>query len=486
MPRREVQDIRAYWSGVGGGVLFVGALVLMMFLSDGSGGWEGVQVLGIRESVAPEVVVEALERKGLGPVVWEGSQEVELWEGRELGRYRLRDLPSRLDPADPRYDPYLSWLPSMFEGRVGGEVVSLLYVPQRHGALWFLFEVLPVLRAFPGKVVLMGQGWPVRFFLAGVFLGLLVWWAWGRWGVWAVAGGVGWVVVVGTGGVGMVPAAASGMVSFLLLLPPVAEVMERGVLWGWRWEEWGGVVWWGVIHLTVVVGWAVFIGSWAVVSALLVECGVVGMMIAYFTWWRSRLSHRVFRPVPLRRRTRTDSGRNLPRWGWGLLLLICATIAAGAGLAGDEVEIPLPGEGPWWQGADGYLAHRAFQEGFLFNVPFELPTQGTTVTLPRYRVVGNEVVREEVVVLVFDAAWFRRVEDLSPNRLEHLFLGTGRNVSFVPSQLTVQWRWPVQAAGLLILLLLLLPEILKRGAGLTFETRYGMRAAIRKEGRQVA
>jgi hypothetical protein len=121
------------------------------------------------------------------------------------------------------------------------------------------------------------------------------------------------------------------------------------------------------------------------------------------------------------------ASRFAPLAPWVALLVVgapyLATLLPSAGVDGVPQPVPLSGHDhvdfEALQAVDrasssglvdlsDYLAHRAYQEGFVYGAEYGLPAEGEALYLSRFSREGESTVREREVVLRFDREWLEK------------------------------------------------------------------------------
>jgi hypothetical protein len=202
------------------------------------------------------------------------------------------------------------------------------------------------------------------------------------------------------------------------------------------WEEGKSELLWSLLVLGGT--WALVLGlypgvSFEVLGSILVSSlGVtvwtavsVGMMVSR----RKRQDHRLFVPVSMRRRppALSAASRFAPLAPWVALLVVGAPYLATLVPSGDVRGVPRPAPVSGHERVDfealqavdraspsglvdlsDYVAHRAYQEGFVYGAEYGLPAEGEALYLSRFSRVGETTVRDREVVLRFDREWLEK------------------------------------------------------------------------------
>ncbi|MFW6338216.1 MAG: hypothetical protein ACOC25_04755 [Alkalispirochaetaceae bacterium] len=360
----------------------------------------------------------------------------------ELQGVTVRELPERLDPEDPRLDPYLRSLPHFFTVRRGEERYHLLLIDRDRsprsllahlrsrlgggvhrgwpatGEDWIFVDALGANSVLIGGLFLLWAGGVLFFFrsnwLAGVPLLL------------------SFLPAVATGAPGTV---AAGLLLFALLhvlkscrreLRLREEKSYRRVLWALRVPDIIPAGWSllsvGILLLAAGEGGGVAIrvvGSFflALLAILLVLVADYRRYVAYehhpFTA-TSILTRRFGAPQP-------KPGLPGTLWGSGGLLLVVLVsllvppvkappVPAPSGQKLSEVSYEEIA-GLFEEGSGdlpnvaSYVAHRAFQESILYGGTFDVPVVGEEVVLPTYEMVEGRLRESREAVLRFDQQW---------------------------------------------------------------------------------
>ena len=111
--------------------------------------WRGYQTVLVRVGGSVEgAFAGALDRLGPG-VVSAGTTTVDFYDFSGMARVRLSDLPRRLDPQDPRRDPYMDRMAGYFTVTTGEADWRAAYIPARSSSLALFLRLRELLGA-PG------------------------------------------------------------------------------------------------------------------------------------------------------------------------------------------------------------------------------------------------------------------------------------------------------------------------------------------------
>ncbi len=391
--------------------------------------WRGYLTLLVRKGIDP---AEAMERAGMRAWVDAKRARVAFTVFSGLETVSAAQLDSRLDPLDPRFDPYMRSLAAWFEAGGGW---SLVYVRLDRPAP---LAVIGLLARMPGY----GRQWRI--------------------GDWAPATGLASVVVAvslvlcaglgrirGRGGIAALAAAAAGwaprlaggdpsdLAAFLLLsaawMPAIPEALDtaRAFLirpgdtrgpWLPRFALFGAALAFAIVARTVT--------GQPVVSLLILACAFpagAAAAAALERGSRAFTQHSVFRPLRLSAQREPDLPFAVRLRGLLPLLLALPIVAFGL-LPGPGARVPAPQRLPgarayswpvlqrlWTEGtASGlpdmadYVVHVAYQEALAYGRPYGFPTGDVVVAAFVPGRDPGRIERREQVVVRYDDAWLAR------------------------------------------------------------------------------
>jgi hypothetical protein len=427
--------------------------------------WQGYYTVLVDRAGNTQAVAEAIGRsRGVQAVVSRYTSRVSFNTFGGFGSSTVADLRHRLDPVDPRLDPYLARLSRFFSLRDGDLEWEIFYVRSalpRWRAVGLLAAAAGSLRWASPDFDPWGTG--LRLVLLAAFAAVLA----------VRTRSVGTALVLAVGALPWVAAALVGTYASLLLfvlaaplwlelLPRVEHSMARraGVptaARGARWSGSPGLYFLGPVGLALAAVLLIVVGEGCPLLPLVVPAasGVLLVPLQAVVTLRSsrRPMHPVFRAVPILTRLRRRRPRLERRVVLNLLLLGLAagTLAAVAmehGTGGrPSCYAPAPvagaGAGISWRGLQklaaagspgdpptlaDYLSHRAYQEGLPFGRGYGLPSPGERVAVTYYLAGsgGPELVQTRRVVKRFQVSWLEEtLAAAPPGSVERLLLDQG-------------------------------------------------------------
>ena len=437
--------------------------------------WRGYYTVLLRSSAAAPgsavgegtaaLVQELGARGGVEAVVSRYTAEVSFNTFGGFTTTTVDKIGDRLDPEDPRLDPYLAGIASMFSV---------------HGAegQWEVFYLRSGLARLPARrvlaTVLAGHRWAavdldgwgalIRVLLLLAFGGVLILRCRSRETAVVIAAGMlPWLaaVLIGTYG---------ALLAFFLVMPLWAELVggfgenraraglgatPPGAPRGSRLDE------------RRLPGWAIAVAAGTAAAVLIMRSGAAlvpallpalsGMLLVPLQYVLSSLAslrrfHPVYRRVPILRRLGREgpwlTRRRVLDFVLVALAVAClAAIGLGSGRRELTYYVPTSIDGArepisWAALARlaaarsalepptlaAYLSHRAYQEGLPFGRPYRFPTPGERLLVSRYLPAGQgaEIIRTQRVVKRYQESWL--AETLAappPGSVERLLLDQG-------------------------------------------------------------
>ncbi|MDR1625713.1 MAG: hypothetical protein LBT33_04155 [Spirochaetia bacterium] len=475
--------------------------------------WRGYYTVLLDAKADIGEISKTLAGRGFGDFISAATATVEISDYGRMEELPLPDIQKRLPPGDPRLDAFLKGAPEIFRG-VGqnasenaGESRHILYFPSAASPFALAWRLAPALDGYSWSIVEWHTGRRlVLLFLFCAIVAACVFFHPGLRPA-ALVLALPWLSFLVHGD----PAVfAAGVFAYFALvhltekavacfdgrLPPCGEGRPKSPLKDFLPRSADGAV-----PLAAAACLAGLSGG-GMLPLVPLACGLAGSLALAFLlalhrrYACARREHRLFMPLPIL--PRKWKGKNRARADMAPLVLALCLMAvppvfrasgAGAWL------IPRPQEVPgisgfsrenlrrlWASGPDtgipdfsDYLCHRAFQQGFFYGYPEELPLPDTRITLPRYREEGETIKRTEDTLLTFDEIWYNQeLERAESPGLANLLLRQGA----AKISLETAWRVRMDSAWVLrytlIVALGLLVFVLLR-AGLSLDSALCMK-----------
>ena len=453
--------------------------------------WRGYYTVLVSDLVDPAEVVRTLRSERIGPVLSSVSATVEIQAYDGMATVQVSELDGRLDPLDPRYDPYLRAVSSLFHTGRAGAGYGIYYVPARtgifamHGSLrralsgvpghWFMVEWqrgASILLLFPFVLALGYLVFVMRSSAPAVLLATPA-----------------WAMVALNGGAAGLLIATGSLFSFALLVSVGRDRRKYARFYHLNGDA-AAILYRSVVFFAswIILGGALFVTQRP--SQMLVFVGAVTVTVmaggAAFLQLHLRLSqaqHRLFMPLALSpRRAGVDEERagrvSLVFTGIAIVALLVGSLGGLRGMP----PIPQPGESigsePSFENLEtlwnrspalptlaDYVAHRAFHEGLMYGRSYGLPAKDEIVSLPTYERDGDNLERSERVILVYDESWLNaKLRETGQRDVAALFVTHGGVVGVEMQQtpsLYSSVSHLIQNSALI--LLVLLPFLVARG-----------------------
>jgi len=464
--------------------------------------WPGYATFLVPSSYDLTVLDMALNAAGIESYVGAETTRFGFNDFGSRSTVKLSELESRFDRRDPRLDPYMQSVGNYFQAE--GEAYHVIYLPGDAAALVQSTEtpmqefgipllnadsgapdsvLLPllVLCAIGGATALSGRRSPFVLAAGLPLLAVTV-----RTGdPFAAAAGLLVYLSWAMSYPGVVGALSVGPAAGLLLSP---DTRTRS---GFRAQ----LVYLGtaVVLALVLVLWY---SSQAALGVLLTLVAVGAATVAGVAFERRRVAireHGVFEPIailPRRLRPRRPP-RDIYLAPLGALLVLLLVPAVGS-----EPELSIPAlpqpvnipegtvpdvntpEGSGTVGVDAkhlptiehYLAHRAFQEAFMYGWEFRLLERGEELLIPEYERNNGRIERRDRVAFSFDEAWIAAELDAIRENVhvgvESMLLtaGSPHGVEYRPVRHVYWARSELIRTVIPAVLLLLVPAVVHLGA----------------------
>jgi hypothetical protein len=471
--------------------------------------WRGYYTVLLDAKADIGEISKTLASRGVGDFVSMATASVEISDYDRMEELPLRDIPRRLPPGDPRLDAFLKNAGNLFLG-VGqaasenaGESRHILYFPASANPFALAWKLAPVLEGYSWSIV----EWHTQrriallFLFCGIVAACVYFYPGLRPAVLVLA--LPWLSFLIHGDPAVFASGACAYFALVYLAEKAAACFDSYLLYGkggpgsllkdFLSRSAGGAV-----PLAAAVCLAALSGG-GMLPLVPLACGLSGSLALAVLLALQRRSahgrreHRLFMPLPIL--PRKWKGKNRRRVDMVPLVLALCLMAvplvfrvSGAG-AGAWL-IPRPQDVPgingfsrenlrrlWASGLDtgipdfsDYLCHRAFQQGFFYGYPEELPLPDAKITLPRYREEGGIIKRTEDTLLTFDEIWYNReLEKAEKSGLGNLLLRQG----IAKISLETAWRVRMDSAWvsrytIIVALGLAVFALLRAGLSLNF------------------
>jgi hypothetical protein len=369
-------------------------------------------------------------------------------------------LAARLDPQDPRYDPYLRGLEAYFRNAQEGGSQEVMYIRSDRSPAWLLalFARLPEARGLRLRLLETGPAAALRLALFCAFGALLVARQRGlELRLLSAAAALPWLPVIYFGSALSLLASLALLPVWPALLASVHPFLRERVFAPSRRHQ--GPVGEGLpatsrpgvsraaVRLLppLLAVAALFLllkraGQPLGAAALAGASGLLLLPLLYaaVTLRLAFCQHVPFLPVPILARGQGRS-RGRPGVQTAALLMICVAVLSlpllalwsrleprivpapaaptGADLSWASLEaLSLDSQAGVLPDLADYVSHQAYQEGLAFGRPYTFPSLGERVVIPSFArgPDGQGVVRADRVVLRYPDAWLARTLDNAP------------------------------------------------------------------------
>ncbi|MCA1754767.1 MAG: hypothetical protein LC641_08765 [Spirochaeta sp.] len=468
--------------------------------------WPGHATFLVPVSHDLSKIDSALSLAGIDSYIGAATARFKYNDFGPLSTVKLSDLESRFDRRDPRLDPYMQSVTNYFHAESEGQAYHVIYVPGDAAIL--MNRVEPIMREQGVQFLSADTGTPdsggVPFLVMCAVLGSAF--VSRRRAPFVLAAGL--PLIVATLRTEDPFSAVAGLLFYLTWVMSFPGIMQA----------WGAGLGSGLLsapdtrhgarfrHLVVYMGTAAVVAfvvvlrysPQALLSLVLSVVAVATAAGAELAVEQRRVAvreHGSFEPIAiLPRRLRP---RTLPRELYlaplGALLVVLVVLLVPAANSESTLSIPLlPQPLSTTDGyetvsikrdekqlptIEDYLAHRAFQEAFMYGWDFRLPDIGEVVRIPEFERNNGRIERKDRVVFSFDEDWIAgELDAIGENGtigIESMLQAAGspNGVEYRPVRHVYWARSELIHAVIPVVLLLLVPVALRLAALFpTFDT----------------
>lgn len=417
--------------------LFVLLCTAVFFIdghADDSRLWDEYYTVGVPSGQAESIINEGIF--GEADIVSFYNTSLNFNDFGTMENVALADLSQRFVEGDPRVDPFAEGAANYFHSSdTAGSEWELFYVKNRKSVWDFYFKtrrsagrslndwVFPdfSIKSRLSALILFAVSWLFGIRLAkGLRLP-------------AAAAGVPWMISVVVNGAGMLPAAVSIYIVFILLI----RESYSDVLFYLNYRKVrmrpGIYLHAGAFLIITIASMVVTIRNNLPVIPVLISAaaGFICVFISYSIKSQrvSMQEHRLFFPVCMKSKTSSESyGNKLPETAAAAAAIILIPMFVLFFQEESPIEVPVPQNSAasfssWsWESLEyidktyeglvnsaDLLTHEAYQAGFMFDRAWEFPVQNEELMLGTYVAVNNEIEYRETCILQFTEQWYTSI-----------------------------------------------------------------------------
>ncbi len=488
-------------------MLYPAALARLVLLPiEGVSVWRGYYMLLVSDQVRLAEVEARLSAAGFKAVsAWNARLQFTDFSGSAT--VTVADLLHRLDPSDPRLDPYMEGAGALFFA--GHDHV--IYLKERVGLLATELKVgaaLSGMRWRLGDASTLGQAAGVVLLLLGALLAMTQIKRRRRISLVLAAGLLPWIPLAGTGAALLVICSLFLYTGWALLVDGGLSALDEWMSYR-RFDAKGLIQGAGVTVAALVA--ACLLGSGkpgflvAVGVAFAADLSLGALLAAARSSALRRRAHRLFVPVAVARRPLSAGLERLSIAALACLFLLAQAAPLIGRIDAPAERLPTPiafaGAKGWSESAlarlwreDGsdalpdaasYIAHRAYQASLSFGYPYAFPSPNQQVTLASFKRDGGRILEAPGIVKRLGPGWYSRVmaegDGLTPLFREQLRPTATRLTSLAGRLGLGARRWLLWPLGCFVLV----PLIVLRD-DLTPQMMYGMRSPGSRRKQQAA
>ncbi|MFO8063538.1 MAG: hypothetical protein ACQETQ_01345 [Spirochaetota bacterium] len=411
------------------------------------GGWDGYYTLLVPAAEADEELTASLEEAGFDAVVSRDRSSVKISNYNGVEDVPLDQLEDRLAPMDPRMDPFLSSVGELFQA--GADGTYEVYYLASEAAVGTVRERLDSVFEETTEWELAGTRETRGLLFVTAFLGVAVLLTvCSRRPRTAAAGAaVPWLGFTATAGAGGFVAAAAVYFAWVVFADTGRRYLDHRLQYRASEES----------RRELRYSALVLAGTWALAlglspdrsienlgSVFVSTSGMVawtGILVFALVLRRRRQDHRLFVPVAMRAATPVTSAavRYASTAPWVALIVVAApylaTLLPQQQISAVPQPVPLSefeeiefealhaleqSSSSGLVNVADYIAHRAYQEGFVYGADYGVPDAGSELTVSRYAEGSQGIELDDEVMLRYDDRWLDRTLEDAAQTKEHI------------------------------------------------------------------
>ena len=134
--------------------------------------WKGYTPVLVKNDVPLDSLIEAIKlRIGSKEIISEETAFIAITRFSEIEKIRIKDIEQRLDPEDPRADPYIKNIQKYFKANPGWNVI---FIATDQSPLWFYININNLCREKGYTVVMPGIDFPGKIILLILFVTFII------------------------------------------------------------------------------------------------------------------------------------------------------------------------------------------------------------------------------------------------------------------------------------------------------------------------
>lgn len=401
------------------------------------------------------------------PVLGLENTVVEYFDFNGLKKIPLADVETRFTSFDSRVDPYMAGLKKYFSTKDGK--FSIIYCRSDLSALRMYMHLRRILSEYPNTWTAVDIDWTIRAVLGGMFVLVMAVTIFSipRRRLMVPLLGIPWLPLVLFGPIHAVMIASIFFYASVLTAEYIRLVVREYLNTNSCASTktlliTGGLSWVPVLLFTGFIlrtSRFDFFDVFNVLFAGIASISTITFIIGTIILKKHRQEHTLFFHIPLagRRRLSLRFPRLLPVPVL-LAVIIGTPIFVQRITPSVDTFIPGPGEisvrtadyeslsslgslsdpeEPSLPGITDYLKHRAYQKGWLYKVPYELPVLGGSYSISTFYPADKGIVKENKTVITYDENWYHReLEEGSGTGVLDLLLRQPRFTRVIYKKLT--------------------------------------------------
>ncbi len=480
--------------------------------------WKGYYSILIDDHTGPYRAAEALEKSGFTDLIHKGNSTVRFFSFHSEETVGLSELSERLDPLDPRYDPYMKQLPQFFETSQGMNNYDIYYVQSTKPPAAFAIDLIPVQQhlktTFIFTDISLWRHFLLIFFFIGIVVLIMLYTKQHR--VYIVLVSVPWLLALYHGGISVFLSAVLLLFSFVLFSADLFLMLKFYLNYGYTDYSHGNIIQKGIIVVAAFIAAVIVLLSprlsllrlLPLILCLLADAAVLLLYTFYLLLRRKRQEHKLFFSVSIRT-NRKPFGFDQPRFPVLLVFFLvtaCAPILFLFHTPGEGITTPAPSQtvafrdislhtlerlarskSSEYPDISDYIMHRAFQRGYFFGKHYQFPQNGQLISLSSFEQNNEKISKSARVLETLDDKWLTTIiSEGKTGGIPRLLLDQERAVAVIEKPVYAKKVKESDIIRYGVICFLVFSPLLFLNYHLTPESLYGIKSLLLRRKSQAA
>jgi hypothetical protein len=480
--------------------------------------WKGFYTVLVDRETGLTKTVEKLEKEGVTDLIHEKNSRVRFFSFHSEETVGLSELSERLDPLDPRYDPYMKQLPRFFGASLGMKNYDILYVRSSKPPAAFAIDLMPVQRHLKTTFIYTDIALWRHFILLFLFITvvvLIILYA-KQHRVYIVLISLPWLLALFQGGIPLFLTAVLILFSFSLFSVDLFLMLKFYLNYGYLDYSHGNIIQKGIICIAAFISAVIVLLSpqfsllrlLPLFLCIVADIAFLLLYTFYLYFRRKKQEHTLFFSVSIRanRKTFTFDQPRFPVLLVVFLVTACAPIIFLFHTPGEGIITPAPSEDVTFRDItmyslerlahaeasdypdlSDYVTHRAYQKSYFFGKKYQFPQKGQLVSLSSFEMQNKQITKTNRVVETLDDTWFDTIlTDGNTSGIPRLLLSQERAVAVIGKAVYAKRVKEADIIRYGVVCFLVFSPLLFFNYHLTPESLYGIKSLLLRRKSQAA